>query len=114
MGAATTEEAHEELGEVSVDGLEGGQEPLATLAVEARDALTQTGDGRHQITALVVHAGNLKIEFLNLGLGAQVDRTDVVAFPLQALQLGLHLFARGQALLRIDAGGLQHLIETAV
>ena len=62
MGPPAAEEPREQLVEVLVDHLEGGQQPLAALAVEAGDALAQPGDGVDQIGALVLQAGELGLE----------------------------------------------------
>ncbi len=51
MGAAAAEEPDEELGEMLVDLGEGGQQALASLAVERGDALAQPRDRRRQILA---------------------------------------------------------------
>ena len=62
MGTPAAEQPGEQLLEMLVDHLEGGQQPLAPLAVEAGDALAQPGDGADQIAALVLQAGELGLD----------------------------------------------------
>ena len=52
LGLAAAEEVGEEPLEMGVDGAEGGEQPLAALAVEAADPLAQALDGGDQIVAL--------------------------------------------------------------
>ena len=99
---------------MGVDLLEGGQQPLAALPVQARDALAQTADGGDQVGTLRLHAADLRVQLLGLGLGAQIDRPHIVALALQPGELGLDLLALGQLLPGIDLGDLEHLIEIAV
>ena len=52
LGLAAAEQLGEELLEVAAHLLEGDEEALAALAVQALDALAQAGDGGDQVVAL--------------------------------------------------------------
>src|SRR5207244_288645 len=58
MGAAAAEQRDEELAEMLVDLGEGGEQALAALMVELRDALAQAGARRRARGALGVWAGD--------------------------------------------------------
>ncbi len=86
LGLAAAEQLGEELLEVAADLLEGGEEALAALAVQALDALAQAADGGDQVVALGRHAGDLLLELVGLFLGAQVHRAHGLALVHQALE----------------------------
>ena len=103
-----------------VDHLEGGDQPLAALAVQLVDALAQARDGAGQVGALGLHGLSRVAVFGGLLLGAQVDRADGLALALQVVEVGLDAVGVGGdgdglvgellgQLLRLHAGGLADL-----
>src|SRR5439155_26636224 len=52
-GLAAAKQAREQLGEMPVELVESGDEPLAPLLVESPDALAQPSDRRRQVGSLV-------------------------------------------------------------
>ena len=65
---------------------ERGQQPLARLAVEALDALAQPLDRFGQIVALGDQAGVLRLDLVQLFLGAQVDGAEPLAVAAQLVE----------------------------
>ena len=114
LGLAAAEQLGEELLEVAAHLLEGGEETLAALAVQALDALAQAADGGNEVVALGRHTGDLLLEFVGLFLGAQVDRTHRLALVHEALELVLGLLHFGQLFERLDLGQRQHALGLAV
>src|SRR5258708_13850907 len=73
---AAAEQLHEQPLEMAVDDFEGGQEPLARLAVEALDTLAQPLDGFHQIVTLRRERSVLRFDLAQLFLCAQIVATE--------------------------------------
>jgi len=86
---------------MAVNGLEGGQKPLAPFAVEAGDPRAQPGDGGFQIGLLVRESVVLDLHLARVFLGTQVDRTQRVA---RAAVAGDRLFQRGHVGHRLRVG----------
>ena len=84
-----------------VDHLEGGQQPLARLAIEALDALAQPLDRLDQIVALGDQAVVLGLDLAQLFLGAQIDGAEPLALAADAVEAFLDLGDVGQRLARL-------------
>ena len=105
MRAAAAEQADEQLAEMLVDLGEGGEQALAPLAIECRDALAQLGDGAGQILALANQVGQLFLDLDRFRLGDQIDRAHIVALADQALEPSIRRGDIGQLLVGLDLGG---------
>ena len=95
------------------------QQPLARLAVEALDALAQPLDRFGEVVALGDEAGVLRLDLLQLFLGAQVDGAEPLAVAPQLVEPLLDRRDLGQRVARRDLGerrdvcrlGLEHLAD---
>ena len=83
--------------EMAVDDVEGGEQPLAALAVEALDRLPQLADRLDDVVAL----GDQRLQPLRqlrlLFLGAQIDGAEPLALDLQPLEPPLDVGDLGQS-----------------
>src|SRR5260221_213111 len=114
MSAAAAEQRDEQLAEMLVDLAEGGEQTLAALLVELRDALAQPGDRGSEVGALGVEPGDALLELGRLGLGDEIDRPAAVAPAPQPLEPRLGLAGRRHLVIGGHAAGLQDRLGGAV
>ena len=81
---AAAEQEGEQRAEVRVHGVEGGQQPLAPLAVQPRDAAAQLADRGGQFVTLGGEGVALFLQRALVLVGAQVHRADRIALHAQA------------------------------
>ena len=91
LGLAALEQGREQVLEVPVDDVEGGEEPLASLLVEAADRAAQPLDRLGQVVALGDQPVAARLDLGELLVGAQVDGAEPLALLAQGVELALDL-----------------------
>ncbi len=90
------EQGREQVPEMAVDDIEGAQEPLASLPVEAADGLSQALDRLHQVVPFGGKARMLALELGEFLLGAKVHRSEPLPVAPEAGQFRLDVPLRRQ------------------
>src|SRR5215472_11594328 len=93
-----------------VDDLEGGEQPLARLAVEILDALAQPLDRLDEIIPLGGKRAMLRLDLAQLLLGAQIDGAEALALAAQAIEPRLDLAGVGKLGATLELGELRNTL----
>src|SRR5690606_24507134 len=104
FGRAAAEKVREQALEMAVDGVEGGGEPFAPLAVEAADPLAQALDRLDEIVAFRHQPVAPGADLARLLVGAQVDPAETLALLTITLQPRLDLVEIGQRDIGLELG----------
>ena len=76
----------EQLAEMAVELLEGGEQPAAAFLIERADAVPQSRNRGGQIVALALQAFEAGLDLGHLLLGDQIDRADAFALAQHAFE----------------------------
>ena len=86
MGLATVEQCGEKAAEMTIDRLEGGQEPRPPFPVQAADGSAKAVDGEPQFLAFALAVGSSFLQFGKFAFGNEIDRPDPLAVEIEAFE----------------------------